>query len=329
MSSRRLVFVCALLLAIVGSASVPEEAGAQDDARAGESATRDPAYVRIPGTRVSLVRPEGFIKSHRLSGMISLNGDVTIQVQELPRPFAEARATYDQKGFEAMGNVPVAHQAVEVDGRTGDLVLAVRQDGGREFAVWFLMFGDEESTVLVRATAPKERAETIHEVMLATLKSTRWDPNLEFDPYEGLPFAMPGDHRLKVAKRLGVNLTFTRDGDSPVKTREDPIFVAAYVEGAVAEPDREGFCQAQLGVTALVTEIDVRGSGPIELDGLDGCEAVGYAKDPESEKWLVLYEAALFDITGYYSFSGRVGTSLQYRFLTSFGELTRSFRRRE
>ncbi len=284
-------------------------------------------YVAILGTRVSLRRPPDFVRTRGDAGLSSVSGDVAIVVSELLQPIDDLQREHTKDELGRYGILLLGREETEIDGHRGFIAYALQRVGGNEIALWIVGFGTEQQSVLLHAQAPKNKAKEVSDMLHETLVTARWDLERAYDPFSGLRFVLAGKHRLKLARRVGDLLTYTKTG-SLDGAPGDPVLVISRTAKSIPEDRRDEMCRNSLENATGVADITIQASEVLKVDGLEGCEVLAFANRDPGDGRLALYQAVLFDREGYYVFHGRVSSGLQYRFLSAFKELVQSFKRR-
>lgn len=158
------------------------------------------AAERIPGTRVSLVPPQGFIAAQRFSGFQDAARGASILVSEFPAPANQMRGSFTESNLQARGMTLRSSAAATFGRLEGDLMAVTQSVNGTPFDKWMAVLGDGTATILVVAAYPQALAAQLSEPMRLAVLSTRWDPAAfpgRFDgrPQNSLTMSKPGDHR--------------------------------------------------------------------------------------------------------------------------------------
>ena len=284
-------------------------------------------YVAILGTRVSLRRPPDFVRTRGHAGLSSVSGDVAIVVSEMLQPFDDLQREHTKEALGRFGILLLGSEETEIDGHRGFIAYALQRTAGKEIALWIAGFGTEQQSVLLHAQAPKNKAKKLSDMFHETLVTARWDLERPYDPFSGLAFVLTGKHRLKLARRVRDVLTYTKTGsfDGPPG---DPMLVISHTAKGIPEERRNEMCRTSLDSATGIADVRIHTGEVLRVDGLEGCEVVASATRDSGDGKLAIYQAILFGREGYYVFHGRVGSNLQYRFLSAFKELVQSFKRR-
>lgn len=153
-------------------------------------------WVRVPGTRVQLIPPEGFRPSAQFHGFENEVSEASIGVTELPTPMDELR-----QGLEG--------EVIDIDGRPALLVEAEQVVFGGSITKVMVVIGDDQRSVVIVGTAPTESG--LAEVLRNALLSARWTPD-EAPPNDDLPYRFTECPPLRVATRMGHVVLLTEEG---------------------------------------------------------------------------------------------------------------------
>lgn len=309
--ARRLILTLALLAAAPAARS---EEGGKD-------------VERVPGTRVSLAPPEGFTPARAFPGFHRPDAGASILVNELPTPIDAIRPSLTAEVL-ARGGVTLQEAAeTEMAEREAVLLNATQEAMGARFEKWMAVFGDAEGSVMVVATFPQAAAEALRDPLRQAVLSARWDPALEVDPLEGLPFAFTAHGELAVSGRTSGMVTLTEGGAQGPVAAQDPFIVigASIAEGDLS--DLEGFARHRVTQTAEIQGLgNVRGEA-VTVGGLPAYELTADAVDPDSGTPLRVYQLVVADGGRYYLVQAMVGATRAERFLPQFRRVARSLRR--
>ena len=285
-------------------------------------------YISIPGTRVMLIRPDGFTKTDRFLGFMQESTNASIMITEMDGPYAEVTAGFDGPQMQSRGMRLLQKEDLTVDGWAG-MLLRIEQDAhGITFAKWLLVFGDETQTVMITATYPKELEQELGTMLHDAVVSAKFDADRHVDPFADLPFSIGAAQNLQFAKRMGNMLMCTSDGVMPIQTPQDPLFVVGYAVSDINVADQMKFAEERLVHTALISDAQTLKNEPITIDGLSGSEIEATARHSESGTPVLVYQVILFDGETYIIMQGRCGVGMQSKYLPAFKTLAKSVRRK-
>jgi hypothetical protein len=180
----------------------------------------------------------------------------------------------------------------------------------------------------VTAAFPQSQEQDLSAVLKAAVLSARLGPSGPADPGADLPFTIDASEQLKLAPSVSKTLLYTKDGTAPIKSPEDPLFIAAQALGKGLAEDKQSFAEQRLRQTAYTKRLVIESTDAITIDGVEGYELVAKAEDARSGTELVVYQVILFDQDSYVLLQARVGAESSSTYLPEFKTMARSFKRR-
>jgi hypothetical protein len=285
-----------------------------------------PDHQGIPGTRVSLVVPDGFAVADRFSGLVGEDAVSLVRVTEIPGPVEEIRAEMTGDGLAARGMELLRSEAVTVDGREGLLVHVRQTVAGADLRRWIVVFGAADTSVMIAASTRRAFEDRLGETLRRTLISAKWNPA---EILAGLGFVLVEAGSLKVSDRLPSMISFTRGGHRGALASDEPLFLA--FAGSFFAPravtDLEDFARRSLDEVAELGEREVLSERSLTLGGLPAHEFVVAASDRRTGTPLQVYQALVVDGDRFFLMQGLVGAGNAEEFIPQFREIAQSFRR--
>jgi len=304
--------VLALLLAVGACASPPPPA---------------PDYQGIPGTRVSLVVPDGFAVSDRFFGLVGDDGASAVLITEIPGPIEAVRAGMTGEALAARGVELLRSEEVNVDGRDALLVDVRQTAGGTDLRGWILALGEADGSVMIAASTSGALADRLGATLRHTLLSARWNPVEIFEPFAGLGFTLTEAGSLKISDRLPSMISFTRGGDRGALEPDDPLLLAGSFTAPIDATDLDDFARQRLDEIAELEAQDVVSKQELTLAGLRAHELVVTARDRRSGAPIAIYQLVLVDGNRFFLVQGLVGEEHAEEFMPQFREIAHSFHR--
>ncbi len=283
--------------------------------------------VTIKGTRISIEPPAGFITTDRFPGAMSEETGSSVMVTELPAPFATVIRGFDSKGFKTQGMTLLSEEPATFGELKGTLYSASQSANGIEFLKWLALFGDESSTFIVTGAFPKIHEDAVSASIKKAVLGARAS-GAPVDPMAAVTFRITPSGDIKLAKVISNMLLMSKDGVFPARGIDTPLYIAgASITKDFNVPDKKAFAEQRILKTNSLKNVVVKGTTPIEVDGLAGFETVADAADAESGVKASIYQAILFDADGYYLMQGITSEALSAANHPTFKEMTRSFKR--
>jgi hypothetical protein len=306
---RRTAGVLALLVAV----AAPPAASAQPQA--------------VPGMRVTLQPPEGFVPAERFTGFQRAEARASIMVVELAAPFTEMEARLTPEAFAEQGMRVRTSEALSVDSMRGRLVAVTQEGGGETFEKWALMFGDDSVTVIITASYPQRSADSLSEPLKRAVLSARLTDVVPADLLEGLNFRIAEGRRLRIARRLGNTLLLNESGQLPNPSPASPFLVVGASVSQADLGDLEAFARRRIMQTASFSQVSNVTGAPVSIDGTAGYELFADAVHTESSTPVKLYQVVVAEGSHYHLIQASAGVDHAADFIPEFQAIARSLRR--
>lgn len=290
------------------------------------AATAAPArndLVAVPGTRVRLRPPVGFLPARDFAGFLDEGTKASILVTEFPAPYAEVVAGFTDRN--ALGEQGIQVEGLEARGNgayPGTLVRTRQAAQGVVALKWIWIFGTDKATAMVMATGFDEADLA---VLKAALLTTAWDPEATPAGAEGQRFELGFTGDFAVWRRMGGTVAYTLGGGA-LEGPGAPLFTIGPALGAGAIDDREAFARSRAEALPL-DEVAVEGVTAIEVDGLPGVALNARGEDVQNGRTIAIYQAILFEPDNYWIAVGMCGDDLAAGHTPVFREMVASFRR--
>jgi hypothetical protein len=281
--------------------------------------------LRIPGTAVSLVAPEGFVIAEDFPGLKHPDTLSSIVVSEVPLSATMMRASLTPENAAKRGMVVSGSETVQLGDEDASLYSIVQNVQGSVYHKWMIVFGSEEKTIMVVATFLEKYAPEMSEPAKAALLSVSRDPDAPLDYFEGLSFQIEESSRLKIVRRVGNMITLGGNDEPGAPDLPDLLYlIGSSFEAATG--DVKGFSERRLKASYGVVDIEIVEGRPVTIAGLEGYEIVATASDEDSADPLTLYQAILPGEDVYYIAYGQSAPADAEVYLSEFRQVTESLR---
>ena len=282
---------------------------------------------RLPGTKISINPPAGFEKANQFPGYIMEETVSSIMVTEMSAPFSEISKGFNEAGLLSRGVILIEKESVNVSGHEALILEASQNAPGKAFKKWMLILGDEDETVLVVATFPKELENELSQQLKETLLSVHWDADASIDFFEGLTFNISEYGGLKIAKKMGNTIFLTKDGEFPLNSMDDPLVViGASITQEWDINEKEKFVRERLYETAFISDLVIIKEQDVIIDNLSGRRILAKGRDTDTQKEKFLYHVLLFTQDGYFIFQGFSAFEKKDTFGPIFVSILKSFK---
>jgi hypothetical protein len=190
------------------------------------------------------------------------------------------------------------------------------------------VFGDEKNTYWITAAFLREDAPKLSEplkkiVLAATISSSK-------QSVSSLPFTIKGVDGLIMAQGfsgIGKAAGFTKDGQVPQTSPQDPLFIVAPSLGDVLVIDPKKYANRRLYQYRNTKINSIESTNEISIDNLAGWEIEATGQDQKTKTPLKLYQVMLFPKQGgYILMTGIVGAKQVSIYLPKFKAIAQTYK---
>ena len=283
--------------------------------------------VRVPGSSVSLVPPDGFLPARQFPGFQRDDLQASIMVTEMPGPSTAMMEGMTKQSLARQGLKLIAARPLAVEGRPAVLLHLGQKVGPKDYRKWMLVTGDENTTVLVVATFPVGAAPALSDGLQRSVSTVSWRAETATDPFEGLLFRISPSARLKIARRMSNMVMLTESGSAGALGPDDALYVVGNSTSRAAIDDVRTFSESRIAQTAQLSDVRNFTGRHLTVDGLEAYEIVADAKDRSSGAAMKVYQVVVPDGTVYFIMQGLISAGRAEEGLQEFRRVTESFAR--
>lgn len=212
------VLACGSAATAFGSAALAASSvAAAQPSPATSPATTAPVLTGVtrffPGTRISVVVPEGWQRLKSLAGFIDLSTRAEVSAVEYPFPYSETLKAAQAGGPLLKGYTVDRRDDITVEGRSAHLVKGTRAspDGGVDVRYW-LVLGHSRKSVVVTGRYPAEKEADLEATVRAMVTGITWDAEGTPDVALRLPYTLPNPEGMRVAAGAMERVVWTEGG---------------------------------------------------------------------------------------------------------------------
>ena len=334
MDIRSPVALCALVCGCAASSkepfvSFPGRTAPTTSAPAGKSAMpstgSETELVPIPGTPVAFHVPAGFVPASEQSGLVNERTESSLVVTVLEGSFKEVTAGFSKPELMAeFGTVVESLEERPMGELAGVFLSGARTDLPVKVLIRTWAFGNDLQTILLTGNC----VATEHlPVLEAALFSAELRPDGGIYPFGELGFELADNAGLRLDRRTANMLMYVGD-EAPVEGFiPRPLFVVG--PGSYRGTDNlEAAAETIMAAMRTIIDLEIQSMEPIHIDGLDGYEGIGRARDRQSHREVSVYQTVLFDAgQRYWTSAGLCPLTLQEKYVPRFKQMAASFRR--
>lgn len=281
-------------------------------------------HKTIPGTKFSMIPPEGFVASTDINGFQNKQLNASITIMEMPVSAQEFSQGFTADELSTKGMILVDKNIINFDSSKATYIKISQSANGTIYLKQLLVFGDDSRTTLVIGVYP-EKNKTLETDIRNALLSTRCNESQNVDPLETVSFKIDvSETEFKLASYSTGGLIYTTDGIYP---SDKPSLVIGNSIVKVPVEDKKQFCIDRLSKLSGKKTREIKEINPITINNLTGYEIISNGKNKDLEENL-LYQNILFtDKDDFYFIVGNASENLD-TYLKIFKNISQTFKRK-
>lgn len=242
-------------------------------------------------------------------------------IAEVTRGFSDANAVAE-RGMKVISREEIKNQ----DG----IVLQIEQRTQHGvFSKWIYATGDANETLFVTASFPRDSANNLSDEMKRCVLSAQWDRAAKPMANE-LGFSVQPAGDLLPNNTVSNSLMFSTRGVAVVEKDDEALFVATPSISTVVPENAREYAENRIKqLPKDFSNLTIKSSAPVEIDGLKGYEVIAEADDNFKGRMrrVMIHQTMLFDESSYFLMLGIVESSNAEKNLEAFRTMARSFKR--
>ena len=280
--------------------------------------------VRVPGTKCSLIPPDGFVAATTFSGFQQNETGSSIMINEVPSDYKSILEGFTADALIKKGMTLVSKESISFQNKTATLIKVTQPAYGTTYIKQLLLFGDDQTTIMVNGIYPKE-SKAIEGKIKDALLSTVYNPEQKEMGLDEISYSIDiSNTEFKLAKFSLSGLIYSTDGKM---VTENPIFLVGNSIAKVPVQNQKQYSIERLKKLPRGDQNVVVEMGEIKIDQLKGYEIIanGITKDGKPE---LIYQVMLFnDLGDYYIMIGQSKEDFT-NYIAIFKKLALTFRRK-
>jgi len=246
-----------------------------------------PDAVPVPGTRVRLAPPAGHVPGPTFRGYEWPGTSTSLSIHEAREIVGHVLAEFDASRLREHG-ATLVDQARATFGEYKGRLLRVRFDQrGVPMERWIAVVGTLDRTAVLFASYAEQDADLWRDTMKATLLGATWNPAVDFDPLESLPWTVEPPGGLVFAEVVETTVVFAEDEDLRSADPADAWTLVRPVRRHAENADLRTFAEAAVRKFEM-ERLDVDQTAPIEIGGRAGWEILARCKETTTEAEVIL-----------------------------------------
>ena len=261
-------------------------------------------YEVVEGTKVSLIRPQGFVTASNFSGFMDYETSSSIMLSELPASISELDMGFTVEALASKGMKLISKVNFKLNGYDAMMFTIEQASQGYTFTKYMLLFGNNEFAVMINATFLPENAE-LGENLKKSILGSIYDSKLQVNYKDVIDFEIEvSDTKLQFADMISKSLMFTVDGNIPSRSNDQTLFI---IGSSISEDilnNKKEFALERLENYPNIEVEEIKAIKEVSINGLDGYEIEAIVKDTRTDKTELMYQVFLYEETSYHMMVG-------------------------
>ncbi len=280
--------------------------------------------ISIPGTKCTMIPPDGFILTDRFSGFTQTATGASIMLSELPAPYQELSDGFTAAALRTRGMELISRKIIDLNGSKATYIVVTQFAQGINYKKQMLLMGDSSVSVIVNGIYP-ESAAIDSNAIEAALLSTRYSQAQHENPMDAALFTISLEgSAFKPYKYISGVLLFTEEYQLPT---QKPTFMVGNSLSKVTTTDRKAYATSHLLTVTKPNKPNIKETNEVEIDGLPGIEILAELEKPGKPSELVYHLILFTEDDDYFLIMGN--STLDFPEYTSrFKKIARTFKRK-
>ncbi len=279
--------------------------------------------TKVPGTKCSLIPPNGFVTSSTFSGFQNEEKGASIMINEIPAPYQQLIDGLTAPALKTRGITLVSKQTIDFHNSKATLFTVTQPANGITFLKQMLIFGDTKGTVFVNGIYPESSKDIELEIKETLLSTVYTETEIE-NPLEAAMFTIETkDTDFKVIKYFSGMLLFSTDGKIP--TEKPTLIVGNSINKVSTDQNQSKFALERLKKLPNGELSIIKSSKEISIDNLKGYEIIAEGKSKDNLPELT-YQVIFFNDKGdYFIILGQTKEDFQ-KYVDTFKKIAITFK---
>lgn len=280
--------------------------------------------ISIPGTKCTMIPPEGFTLSNRFSGFIQPSTGASIMLTELPAPYQEISDGFTAEALRTKGMELVSKRLIDLNGSKATMIVVTQTAQGISYKKQMLLLGDSSVSVIVNGIYPNG-AEIDEKLIEKALFTTRYNQTEQVDPEEAALYTISLEgSAFKPYKYVSGVLLYTEEDQLPT---QKPTLMIGNSLSKVTTTDLKAYATSHLFTVVKPNKPKVIETNEIEIDGLTGIEIIAELEKPGKPTELVYHLILFTEDDDYFLIMGNSSVNIP-EYTRRFKTIARTFKRK-
>ncbi|GAB0157656.1 hypothetical protein CHRYSEOSP005_29350 [Chryseobacterium sp. Alg-005] len=280
--------------------------------------------IKVPGTKCSLIPPDGFVIASSFSGFQNNETGASIMINEIPGPYQSIIDGFTADALKMKGMTLIKKQTIDFKNSKATFFNVTQSANETNYLKQILAFGDAQQTILVNGIYP-EVSKSVEPIIKDALLSTVCDQSQKESSLDAATFTVDiSNTEFKPIKYMSGSLLYSTDGKIPT---EKPILIVGNSLAKVSTQNQKKYAEERLKKLPNGNQSIIKQINKISIDNLNGYEIIADGKTKNNIPELI-YQVMLFNNNGdYYMIVGQAKENFE-KYLETFKKITKTFKRK-
>ncbi len=280
--------------------------------------------ISIPGTKCTMIPPEGFTLTNRFSGFIQTSTGASIMLTELPAPYQELSDGFTVEALRTKGMELISKRLIDLNGSKATMIVVTQTAQGISYKKQMLLLGDSSVSVIVNGIYPAD-ADINENLIEKALLTTRYNKTEKVDPQEAALYTISLEgSAFKPYKYLSGVLLYTEEDQLPTKK---PTLMIGNSLSKVTTTDLNAYATSHLLTVVKPNTPKIIENNQIKIDGLTGIETIAEIQKNGKQSELIYHLILFTDDDDYFLIMGNSTVNFP-EYTSRFKNIARTFKRK-
>ncbi|MBL7768730.1 MAG: hypothetical protein JNK20_07140 [Flavipsychrobacter sp.] len=280
--------------------------------------------ISIPGTKCTMIPPEGFTLTNRFRGFIQTSTGASIMLTELPAPYQELSDGFTVEALRTKGMELISKRLIDLNGSKATMIVVTQTAQGISYKKQMLLLGDSSVSVIVNGIYPAD-ADINENLIEKALLTTRYNKTEKVDPQEAALYTISLEgSAFKPYKYLSGVLLYTEEDQLPTKK---PTLMIGNSLSKVTTTDLNAYATSHLLTVVKPNTPKIIENNQIKIDGLTGIETIAEIQKNGKQSELIYHLILFTDDDDYFLIMGNSIVNFP-EYTSRFKNIARTFKRK-
>lgn len=227
--------------------------------------------ILIPGTKYSMIPPEGFTLSTGFSGFQNNETGASIMIMDIPASYSSIINGFTKDALKKKGMELISKQNVKYNNSNATLFNVSQKANGINYLKQVLVFGDDKITIMVNGIYPEQTKDSENEIKKSLFTIER-NEQLPEKPLESVNYSINVEGTdYKYVKSFAGSLIYSEDDKIPTSKG---LIGVSYSLGHKVNSESKEFAIQRLKKLPNASKAIIKTIDKVTISNMEGYEIV-------------------------------------------------------